>query len=252
MRKLITVALVSLALGAVGCGNGDDDGRGRAAEWGYSGSIGPDHWADLSPDYALCGDGTEQSPIDIGGGIVASAVPPLGIDYHATPLVIYNNGHTIEVEYEEGSTLTVGADVWELKQFHFHARSEHTVDGVAAPLEMHLVHQHATGGRAVVGLFILEGAANAALAAVFDHLPAEEGEPEEVEGVEVNAADVLPADLSAWRYNGSLTTPPCDEGVRWHILAAPIEASAEQIDAFEAIFDDNYRPVQPLNGREID
>jgi len=176
----------------------------------------------------------------------------LQVDYHASPLVIFNNGHTIEVEYHAGSTLVVAGDMWEVKQFHFHAGSEHTVGGVAAPLEMHIVHQDESGGFAVVGVFIEEGAYNTALAPVFDHLPAAKGDAVEIEGVEVDVADALPNNLAAWRYNGSLTTPRCDEGVRWHVLATAIEASPQQIAAFEAIFSNNYRPVQPLNDRQIE
>jgi carbonic anhydrase len=251
MRKSIAVLLLSFSLSLGACGNNDDDGGGsRAAEWGYEGDLGPDHWADLSPDYATCGDGMEQSPIDIAG-VTPVLEPELEPDYHSTPLVIFNNGHTIEVEYHDGSTLTVGDHTWEVQQFHLHARSEHTVDGIASPLELHIVHEDENGDLAVVGVLIEEGAENAALATVFDHLPAEEGEPEEIEGVEVNVADLLPDDLTAWRYDGSLTTPPCTEEVQWHVLATPIEASTEQIGAFEAIFDNNYRPVQPLNDRQI-
>jgi carbonic anhydrase len=251
MRKTIAIIVGFMSLALPGCGNSDDGGGGAAAEWSYEGNAGPDHWAELSPDYALCGEGQEQSPIDIAGNIPAAGEPPLEIDYHTAPLVIFNNGHTIEVEYHEGSTLTVLGETWEVQQFHFHAHSEHTVDGAARPLELHIVHRDEAGRLAVVGVFIERGAHNAALALVFDHLPAVEGEPEEIEGVEINVADLLPVDLAAWRYDGSLTTPPCSEGVRWHVLRDPIEASAEQIDAFAVIFDNNFRPVQPLNDRPI-
>jgi carbonic anhydrase len=137
-------------------------------------------------------------------------------------------------------------------QFHFHAHGEHTVEGVAAPLELHIVHRDENGGLAVLGVLIEEGAENEALAPVFDHLPGGEGEPQEIEGVEIDLGDALPESLAAWRYDGSLTTPPCSEGVRWHVLSNPIEASAAQIGAFETRFDHNYRPTQPLNGRTID
>jgi carbonic anhydrase len=223
-----------------------------AAEWGYEGDIGPEHWGDLSPDYATCSEGMEQSPIDLDSGLAPSTDPALEVDYHDTPLAIFNNGHTIEIEYEEGSTLTVGDDTWEVSQFHFHANSEHTIDGGAARMELHIVHRSEEGDLAVVGVLIEEGAENEALAPVFDNLPEEEGEPMEIEGVEINIADALPENLAAWRYDGSLTTPPCSEGVRWHVLGTPITASGEQISAFEAIFDNNYRPTQPLNDRTIE
>lgn len=251
MKKIVWALLVALPVVVLACGDGGDGDGSSAAEWGYDGSIGPDYWADLDPSYATCGDGLEQSPIDVPGDVAPAVLPALVVDYHETPLVIFNNGHTVEVQYEEGSTLSVEQSTWEVEQFHFHAHSEHTVAGVAAPLEMHIVHEDDEGGLAVVGVLIVEGADNPALQTVFDYLPAEQGDPEEIEGVDVNVADLLPQDLAAWRYDGSLTTPPCSEGVRWHVLATPIEASAGQIDSFEAIFDHNYRPVQPLGAREI-
>jgi carbonic anhydrase len=253
VKRTVLACLFLIPLTVLGCG-GDDDGSNGGpspAEWSYDGDTGPEHWGDLSTDYATCSEGVEQSPIDITDA-TPSLEPALEIDYQSTPLAIFNNGHTIEVEYHEGSTLSVGGHTWEVAQFHFHAHGEHTVGGAASPLELHVVHRDEEGGLAVLGILIEEGAENEALAAVFEHLPSEEGEPEEIEGVEINIADALPGSLAAWRYDGSLTTPPCSEGVRWHVLSTPIEASAAQIDAFEAIFDDNYRPTQPLNGRTID
>ena len=132
--------------------------------------------------------------------------------------MIFNNGHTVEVEHEEGSSLAVGADEWEVLQFHFHAASEHTVDAENERMEMHIVHRGADGELAVLGAFIEEGMFNLGLEPVFANLPRDEGEPTLVAGQTVNLSAILPMDLSAWRYNGSLTTPPCSEGVRWHVL----------------------------------
>jgi carbonic anhydrase len=250
VKRAILACVFFLPLGVLSCGDdGSSDAR-NGAEWSYDGDTGPQHWGDLSPSYATCAAGVEQSPIDIVG-VAPAQSPALEIDYHGTPLVIVNNGHTVEVEYHEGSTLSVDGHSWEVVQFHFHARSEHTVGGTSAPMEMHIVHRDEDGGLAVLGVFIEEGAENQPLAAVFDHLPTEPGDPEEIEGVEVSVADALPGELAAWRYDGSLTTPPCSQGVRWHVLSTPIEASAAQIRAFEAIFDHNFRPTQPLHGRVI-
>jgi len=251
VTRILLACLVAVPFSLVGCGDDGSGGNQGAAEWSYEGNTGPEHWGELSPDYATCAEGEEQSPIDITG-VPPTDEPALQVDYHNTPLTIFNNGHTVEVEYHEGSTLSVGDHTWEVVQFHFHAGSEHTVGGAATPLEMHIVHRDEQGALAVLGVFIEEGAANQVLAPVFDHLPAEQGEPEEIEGVEINIGDALPTELAAWRYDGSLTTPPCSEGVRWHVLGTPIEASAAQIDAFESIFTHNARPTQPLNGRFID
>lgn len=251
MTRATAAYVFVLPLAILGCGDNGSNKDQTAAEWSYDGRTGPDHWHGLSPDYATCGDGLEQSPIDIAG-VIAAGAPALEIDYNSTPLTIFNNGHTIEIEYHDGSTLSVDGHTWELEQLHFHTGSEHTVDGMGAPMEMHLVHSDGNGSLAVLGVFIEEGAANLALAPIFEHLPAEPGEPDEIDGVEINVADALPAELRAWRYDGSLTTPPCTEGVRWHVLSTPIEASATQIGAFQAIFDYNFRPTQPLNDRVID
>ena len=153
--------------------------------------------------------------------------------------------------YAPGSFFTLDGEQYDLKQFHFHAPSEHTVDGQPAAIELHLVHETAGGQKAVVGVLINEGAANTAFQPVWDHLPAAEGAEQEYD-VQVNAADLLPVDQTTFRYAGSLTTPPCSEGVSWFLMIRPIELSAEQIAAFTAIYDGNNRPVQPLDGRTVE
>lgn len=218
----------------------------------YDGELGPDYWAELSPDFEACGAGERQSPIDLGT-TAASAEPALALDYRDSSLVLLNNGHTIQANYDPGSTLAVDGQVWEVKQFHFHTESEHTVEGTPYAMEMHIVHQAESGERAVLGVLITAGETdNEALAAIWEHLPGEEREAEVVGGVTINVGDLLPAALSAWRYDGSLTTPPCSEGIRWHVLDTPIQASDTQIAAFAAIIGENARPTQPLGERTID
>lgn len=223
----------------------------EGVHWGYEMDNGPDVWGDLSPYYESCRSGLEQSPIDIASMIDTPLAPAIEIDYGSTPLVIFNNGHTVEVEHEEGSSLAVGADEWEVLQFHFHAASEHTLDAENERMEMHIVHRSADGELAVLGAFIEEGMFNLELEPVFANLPRDEGEPALVAGQMVNLSAILPMDLSAWRYNGSLTTPPCSEGVRWHVLKTPIQASASQIALFETVFDNNFRPTQAFNDRML-
>lgn len=220
-------------------------------DWGYDADNGPLVWGDLSPYYESCRSGLEQSPIDIASMIDTPLAPAIEIDYVATPLVIFNNGHTVEVEHEEGNSLMVGMDEWEVLQFHFHAASEHTFDDNSKRMEMHIVHSNESGDLAVLGAFIEEGMFNPDLEPVFANLPREEGEPTLIMGQMVNLSAILPMDLSAWRYDGSLTTPPCSEGVRWHVLKTPIQASASQIALFETVFDNNYRPTQALNDRTL-
>ncbi len=257
MKALSVLFSLTLALGAVGCGDSGDGGDGgdggdHTAHWGYSGEEGPSHWGDLSTDWATCKTGTEQSPIDIPAGTHAGMADGLSMAYDESAVTILNNGHTVQVNYDAGSDLTYGGKTYELKQFHFHAHSENTVEGMSYPMEMHLVHAAADGSLAVVGVFIDEGAENAALADVFANMPADESEATAIAGAAVNATDLLPADKASWRFDGSLTTPPCSEGVKWILMATPIEASAAQIEAFTDIDDHNYRPTQDLNGRTIE
>lgn len=225
----------------------------QETEWGYEGETGPAEWANLSPEFAACGEGASQSPIDITGAVNASLIP-IAFNYEETPLAIFNNGHTIEVEYHEGSSIVYNEKTYDVLQFHFHQPGEHTIDGESFAMELHIVHQDAASGNlAVVGVMLAEGDTdNEAYSIVFDNLPAEEGEPDEEAELSVNVADLLPADTSTYfTYEGSLTTPPCTQIVRWLVLAEPVELSTAQLEAFGAIYDNNARPVQPLNTRNL-
>ena len=164
-------------------------------------------------------------------------------------MTIVNNGHTIQANYAEGSSNTVEGKKYNLLQFHFHAGSEHTRAGAFSDMEVHFVHQGADGKLAVVGAFIQPGAANAAYQPVFVNMPATAGDPAAVVGVTINAADMLPVERSYYRYNGSLTTPPCSEGVKWFVLAKPVEVSAGQIAAYTALYAHTNRPVQAIGKR---
>lgn len=228
-------------------------------EWGYHGDLGPGAWGSLKDShgklaYPICGLGRAQSPIDISSPAAASGQPaPIAFSYKATPLKVKNNGHTIQVDYAAGSTMTVGGATYDLVQFHFHGPSEHTVKGAPFPMEGHLVHARKSGGKvelAVVGVLMREGNSQGTVQTVWDKMPTSVGDvtvPEQT----VNAADLLPAGKSYFAYDGSLTTPPCSEGVKWHVLSEAIEVSSQQVKRFKALFDGNARPVQPLNGRGV-
>ena len=207
---------------------------------------GPANWGALSPDYALCADGSAQSPIDIRG---AHALNLVDIEFHYGESAnnIFNNGHTIQVDVDPGSHIIYNGITYDLLQFHFHAPSEHTIAGERAPMEIHFVHQDPNSGNlAVVGILLTEGDDDSdAYAAVFDHLPAQVGEPE-AQGDPLDLAGLLPERHGYYSYQGSLTTPPCSEIVRWLLLDTPVALSAEQMAAFSAIYDGNARPVQPL------
>ena len=233
--------------------------RGAPVHWGYGEDDGPMHWAALSPDYATCASGREQSPIDLVAATTGEQAgmsrnykaASLRIIRHEHIVDVIDNGHTIQVNYDEGSTLQIGEASYELKQYHFHSPSEHTIEGQHLPMEMHLVHQSTEGELAVLGVLIEEGDHNPAFEPVWANLPDEVGEEVHHQHVAVNVDDLLPADHKTVRYQGSLTTPPCSEGVSWFVAAESIELSADQIAAFTSIFQGNNRPVQPLNDRTV-
>jgi carbonic anhydrase len=219
--------------------------------WSYDGESGPTHWAEIDPAWAVCATGHRQSPIEIAQG-VAPHIDGLSFDYQPSPLDLVNNGHTVQVNYEAGSHLIVRGVSYDLLQFHFHAHSEHRLAGHFAPLEAHLVHRNASGALAVIGVLIEEGAANAALQSVFDNLPKQSGGMLHLDTSLFDATELLPEAFESFHYDGSLTTPPCSEGVNWHVLAAPIQASAAQIAQFTALYANDARPLQALEDRPVD
>lgn len=250
MRHRLAAPVLPFLLVLAACGASTKSSQ--PAHWGYEGEHGPEHWAAVDPAFSACASGRAQSPVDIvTSATVSEELPELVCAYGTAPLAIVNNGHAIQVDVPPGDILMQGPNEYALKQFHFHGPSEHTVDGAHAPMEMHLVHADANGRLAVVGVLIREGAQNAALAPAWSHLPASAGQEVEPAGVQIDVAALLPETLGYWHYDGSLTTPPCTEGVRWFVLREPITLSRAQIDAFRAIVHPNNRPVEPLDGRIV-
>lgn len=248
--------LVSLLLvGVAGPGSAAEEGE---PGWGYDCAEGaPFVWGRLAPAYALCGEGRAQSPIDVSTtGAVKKALPPLAPAYGRSDLQVVNDGHTVKAEVPvDAARLRVGERTYRLVQFHWHTPSEHWVDGELYPMELHLVHAD-ENGLLVLGALVKEGRANPELEKIWRVLPRQAGDRAEVHGFDLAA--LLPASLRSYRYPGSLTTPPCDQGVQWVLLAEPVEMSAQQIEAFQGLFlgtdrfpVGNARPVQPRNGREV-
>lgn len=223
--------------------------RTTSASWGYEAHNGPALWGTLDRAFCACALGAEQSPIDLTGGRRA-ALTPVGFDYRRSRIEVENTGHTIQMNPEPGHGIVLDGVRHELSQFHFHRASEHLVDGVPYPMELHFVHRNGSGGLAVVGVLICEGGENAALAPAWARLPSDPGEPRAVPG-EIDLAALLPPFRTTWRYRGSLTTPPCTEGVAWIVPDQPLPMSPAQIAAFAAIYPNNRRPVQPLGGRDL-
>jgi carbonic anhydrase len=221
------------------------------AHWTYEGAEGPEHWGELSPEWAKCSTGHAQTPIDINHAYAE----PIGLDdvvfhYHPLQSNILNNGHTIQVNLPQGDAIEVDGDYYELAQFHFHAPSEHKLDGRRYPIELHLVHKDAKGNLAVVGIFLEEGAENKGLDPVFATMELKAGQEKPIAS-ELDVSLFLPPDHEMMRYTGSLTTPPCSEGVRWIVFTQPVTASAEQLGRFQKMYDHNARPIQALNGRTL-
>ncbi len=220
-----------------------------AAEWGYEGETGPANWHRLDPAFRMCGEGRNQSPVNIAGAIKAE-LAPLKFMENGRVAGLVHNGHTVKATVEGDAGIEVDGRRFVLKQFHFHAPSENAVDGKLYPMEIHFVHADKDGNLAVVGVFVKKGAENAELSRLWKALPQKKGEKTVPENAAATA--LLPKDRTYYRFNGSLTTPPCTEGVRWFVLKTPIEASEAQIKAFETVMGHaNNRPVQPLNARVI-
>ena len=225
---------------------------GADPHWGYEGDEGPEHWAELSSKYALCRDGKNQSPVDLVADFRVD-LPELVFEYHGTPIHETNNGHTIMLKVSGESYLVVPEKDWRFKllQGHFHSPSEHTINGESFPMEIHLVHSDEAGQFTVVGIMVEEGEENAMLNRIWAFMPEQVGESKE-SPLTVFEAGVMPPTRNYFSYDGSLTTPPCTEGVRWIVLRDPFTASAEQIARFkERVGPSTNRPTQPHNARMI-
>ena len=214
-------------------------------KWGYDGLMGPERWG---TEFATCAKGKSQAPLDIQGPFV-KARTSVSADYKEGPLKIINNGHTIQVVVSPGSTMSVQGESYELLQFHFHRPSEEHVEGKPSAMVAHLVHKSTAGNLAVIGVLLNEGQENALIRSVWSHAPKAESPETLIPGVEINPKSLMPLKLEFYSYEGSLTTPPCTEGVTFYILKSSVSISKNQVDTFP--FKMNARPTQPLNGRKI-
>ena len=241
--------------------------------FGYSGDIAPPRWGSLSPEWRACAEGRNQSPVDLGG-FVEAQLPALEFKYASVGVNIVNNGHAVQINYAKGSqiqadghqhapyanmvpyapgsALTHDGRTFELKQFHFHSPSEHTLNGKSFPMEMHLVHADKDGNLAVVSVLMSEARAdNPVLSKLWAKMPAKPGDKNTLQA-KVNVMDLLPKSKDYYRYSGSLTTPPCSEGVRWYVMKQPASVSKAQVETFrKAVGAANNRPPQPINARAV-
>jgi carbonic anhydrase len=225
---------------------------GGASCWGYEGRVGPAYWPQLRQEYAACGVGHMQSPVDIPTARAHRAgLDAIEFSYETVPLRVIDNGHTVQVNFGPGSQMRLGALRYELKQLHFHLPSEEAIDGWHFPMVAHLVHKDQEGRLAVVAVMLAEGRENAFFRSVLNYVPLDKGVERTVLYRPVNALKLLPHKRSYFSFAGSLTTPPCSEGVSWYVLQQPVEVSRAQLEAFARLYRNNVRPLQPLNGRPI-
>jgi len=242
--KLTTIATLGLMLGAAAAS------AGEGAHWGYSGTEGPEHWGDLDPRFNRCKTGRMQTPVDLVNRVDAS-LPPIAFRYRPGGRAEVNNGHTIQVDYEDGSSIRLDGREYRLKQFHFHSPSENHIDGKEFPMEAHLVHADDEGHLAVIAVMFEEGPENLALAMPWAAMPTKPSHRVEL-ATQVSAEALLPANRDYYRFEGSLTTPPCSEGVHWLVMKHPVSASHGQLAKFaRTIGHPNNRPIQALNARVI-
>ncbi|MFY9511044.1 MAG: carbonic anhydrase family protein [Rubrivivax sp.] len=220
-----------------------------AAHWDYKGEVGPAAWGGLKPEFSLCGNGKRQSPIDIRDGIAVD-LEPVQFDYRASGFRVIDNGHTIQVNVASGNFINVGGRRWELLQFHFHRPSEERIDGRQFDMVAHLVHKDSDGKLAVVAVLLDRGSIQPLVQTVWNNLPLEKGEEYAPRAV-IDLNHLLPPDRRYFTYMGSLTTPPCSEGVLWMVMRSPVQVSQEQVDIFARLYPMNARPVQQASGRLI-
>ena len=229
-----------------------DSAKAEGHHWSYSGENGPDHWQSEDAAFATCGVGKHQSPIDIEKTVVKD-LPALTFDYQDVALKVTDTGHSFQVNAAKGSGgFTVGNDRYEFLQVHFHEPSEERVHGAQSSMVAHIVHKNAKGELAVVAVLIRTGKSNEFLKPIFDNFPAKGTTETVVAGKSVNLTQLLPAHRGYYTFEGSLTTPPCTENVRWFVLKTPVEASEEQVKEFRARYAHNSRPTQPLNARVVE
>jgi len=249
-----TLLGLSVAIAIAGCGTGGDYHAGKdghhATHWSYEDEGGPESWGSLKDEYKTCSTGQSQSPINITGE-KDMGLKPIEFYYgKSTDSKVVNNGHTIQVNYAPGSYAVISGKKYDLLQFHFHSPSEHQVHGKHADLVVHLVHKSPDDGQlAVVGVLFDKDGENEFLKPIWRSMPAVKGDSTVAGTIDVNT--VLPTDKGYFNYSGSLTTPPCSEGVNWNVLTTNVSVSDAQVAAFTSIFANSVRPIQPLNDRVI-
>jgi carbonic anhydrase len=258
IKRIHIIAIQAAALTGVFCNAAGSDGKSSRA-WSYQGKLGPKNWSELETQNTLCSKGVDQSPVNLSRPQDGEG-DSLRFEYFASQLVILNNGHTIEFHTDKGSVFHNGKADFLLKQIHFHTPSEHTINGKSYPMEIHFVHGPSLASQAegvgnanqsaVVSVMATLGERNPALDTLFTNIP-KQGQKKSIPGIFINPASFLPHSKGYFYYPGSLTTPPCSEGVQWHVFKEPIQISKQQLQHYRTFFKNNARPLQPLRDRIV-
>jgi carbonic anhydrase len=229
-----------------------DSGHGGEVHWSYQGEGGPQAWGKLKPEFNLCALGTRQSPINIqDGGTLMGPAEPIQFSYTPSNGTVVNNGHTIQVDVAGENSITVRGTSYRLAQFHFHTPSEEQVNGKRFAMVAHLVHKSDMGQLAVVAVLMEVGGVNTLIDKVWTYMPLDTGDKVNMPRDMLDLNELLPADQRYYQFMGSLTTPPCTEGVLWMVLKEPVKISKLQYRLFSQLYPNNARPVQPVNGRPV-
>lgn len=228
------------------------DSHGGEVHWSYEGENGPQAWGQLKPAFNLCAIGKRQSPIHIEEGTTLQGpAEALQFNYSPSNATVVNNGHTIQVDMQGDNTLIVRGSRYRLVQFHFHTPSEEQINFKRSAMVTHLVHKNDEGQLAVVAVLLEQGNANAFIDKVWTYMPLDNGDRVRMPLESLNVTELLPTDQRYFQFMGSLTTPPCTEGVLWMVLKQPVTLSKGQYKLFSQLYPNNARPVQPVNGRPV-
>ena len=228
------------------------DARGDEVHWDYEGANGPQAWGKLKPEFNLCALGKRQSPIHIEeGNTLSGPAEPINFAYTSSNGTVINNGHTIQVDIQGENSITVRGSTYRLLQFHFHTPSEEQINFKRFAMVAHLVHKNDEGQLAVVAVLLEPGTASPLIDKVWTYMPLDANDRVRMPRDMLNMNELLPADQRYYQFMGSLTTPPCSEGVLWMVLKQPMQISKSQFKLFTQIYPNNARPVQPLNGRPV-
>lgn len=250
MKKYLSIAAICILISIAGFFlPGSILADSLEPDWGYDGATNPQIWGKLSPEFGRCATGMQQSPIDLQGAVKGTSAP-IVFNYKSSPLIVVNNGHTIRVDYAPGSSISIDGEQYNLLQFHFHTPSEHQINGTPMAMELHLVHRNQADELAVVGVMMNIGNEDPLISTIWRRIPTS-GQTNVLKTTIINAANLLPIRKSYYSYLGSLTTPPCSEGVKWYVLESPISVAVEQVDRFKMFYPVDARPIQPINDRKI-